>query len=611
MSSFAVIIDTKSEESPNPEFRQFLQRVAHYKSLEVPADYASGYSCLGAKLDSPSSLHKGITLDPETGSWLIAAGTVIDTHDVAPDGNLRLLLKDYLAQGSSVFGRCDGLFALVIYNGLTRSLAVVSDPFGYFSLFYGKRAGRVFVSTSALAVAQQIQAQPSELGIHCFLHTGRIFGNMTVWEDVKRISPATVLEIGGGAIREEIYWRPMVDEAVTKLSFDEVLESSIQLLKHVLKRNLGREGKVWADLTGGFDTRFVTMLLEQTGIPFKADFVGPPHHPDVKVSQKIVDTMGWEYQNFQLPQTWPQECPHYFEEALGRGDGHLNIFLLTRPLWAHQQEQHQLPVLLNGLGGETWRSPLWWPERDNLGQSSEVHYDRQLWSLMHPVPTALFAGDAASQVKAELIEQFRRVGERCPGALNTVKLDYLWAYRETSHVGAWSSVGAGLLRIMPILFSKDIVPHVISLNYRWRAKNLLIRHMLERYNPTLANIEMDHGGPAIPRRMTNIHRFIPYSIHFYRSAANKLSEITLGKSLWRNRHDEGYSRPAWRQEVLKFAEGRRLLQPADMCSGKLYQTGALETCLAQAKSEKFQQDEFLGRIMTVEMALRAVGAAIN
>jgi hypothetical protein len=48
-----------------------------------------------------------------------------------------------------------------------------------------------------------------------------------------------------------------------------------------------------------------------------------------------------------------------------------------------------------------------------------------------------------------------------------------------------------------------------------------------------------------------------------------------------------------------------------MCSGKLYQTGALETFLAQAKTEKFQQDEFLGRIMTVEMALRAVGAAIN
>lgn len=611
MSSFAVLIDPQHEEGFDSEFSHFLQLVAHYKSLEKPINYATGKHCLSAKFDSPSSLHKGITIDQETGSWLIAAGTVIDSHDVAADGNLCLLLKDYLAHGSSVFGRCDGLFALVIYNGLTQRLAVVSDPFGYFSVFYGHHAGRIFVTTSALAVAQQIQAKPSEIGVNCFLHTGKVFGNMTLWDEVKRMSPATVLEFVNGAVQESTYWLPTVDEAVTKLSFTEAMEASVRLLQHVLKRNLCREGKVWADLTGGFDTRFMTMLLERTDIPFKADFVGPPQHPDVRVAQKIVNKLGWEHQNFQLPQNWPQECPHYFEEALGRGDAHLNIFLLTRPLWVHKQEQKQFTTLLSGLGGEMWRGSLWWPERRNLGKSTEVHYERQLWSLMHPIPVSVFIANTSDQVKVEIIRQFRCAGERSPDALNTVKLDYLWVYRETAHVGAFTSVGAGLLRILPILFSKDIVSHVISLDYRWKAKNQLVRYMLERYRPALANIEMDHGGPAIPRRITNFHRFIPNKINFYRSAANKLSEITFGKSLSRTRRDEGYSRLAWRQEVIKYAQERRLFQPTEMHSGKLFQFEQLESFLAQAQTETFQHDEFLGRVMTVEMALRAVGAAIQ
>jgi hypothetical protein len=614
MSGFAVMIDTSEQERGGAEFSQFVQLVAGYKLLDQPATRCSGQHCLAAKLDSPSSLHRGVTVDEETGSWLLAAGTVIDSHDVAPDGNLGQLLRDYLVHGESVLARCDGLFALVIYNGLTQSVAIISDPFGYFSIFYGNRNGQVFVATSSLAVAQQIQAEPSELGVNCFLRTGKVFGDMTLWQEVKRMRAATVLEFTPGATRKSVYWQPTVDESLAKLSLADSVELSMQVLQCILKRNLEREGKVWTDLTGGFDTRFLVMFLARIGLPFKANFVGAPDHPDVRIARTIVNKMGWEYQHFDLPKTWPQEGPHYLREALGRGDGHLNILLLLRALWAHRQEAMQYPTLLSGLGGEMWRGPSWWPEKAALGQSSVVHYERQLWSLMHPIPDSIFVADSVEPVKAELIEQFKKVGERCPDAPNTLKLSFFWAYRETAHVGAWASVGAGLVRIIPPLFSKDIFTHVNSLNYRWRVKNHLFRHMFERYSPVLAEIEVEGRGPAVPKRLTNFYRFIPSRLGYYRKVANKVGQITFGKSLWPTksaRDYASYSLVEARRELLKFAEAERLFEPAEMHSGKLYNFGQLSTFLTQAETESFPHEEFLGRMLTLEMALRAAGTALK
>jgi len=609
MSGFAVRFGPESGIDEG-EFRSFVERTARYKSLDLPAGWRVGWRCLAAKLDSPSSLHKSAAVDAESGSWLIAAGTVIDTQANAPDGSLRQLLLDYLARGPEVFARCDGLFALLAYNGRARSLAAVSDPFGYFSVYHGAREGRVYVATSALAVAQQIESPPNELGVNCFLRTGKVFGEMTIWRDVKRMRAATVLEFSADGTRETVYWQPRADATLAKLSLRESIEASIALVERVFIRNLAREGKVWSDLTGGFDTRFMTMFLDRSGLPFKANFVGAPENDDVAIARVIVEKMGWEHRHFQLPTTWPDECPAYLPDALGRGDGHLNVLLSLRALWAHRQEREEYPALLSGLGGEMWRGPNWWPEQRTLGQSSVVHYDRQLWSFMHPIDESIFACGGAQPVKDEVIRQFRQVGEREPDAPNTLKLDVLWTYRETAHVGAWVSVAAGLLRIIPALFSKDIVTHAISLNYRWKLGNRLVRHLIEMCSPALANIEVQGRGPAAPQRLTNFHRFIPSRIDHYRRGIKKLAEIKLGRTSQSAARDEGYSRVEWRLAILDFARREKLFDPDIMRSAALYQLDRLHAFLAQAEGGNFHHDEFIGRIITIELALRAVGAAI-
>jgi hypothetical protein len=609
MSSLAAMIAARGAVVRASLFDDFVQQVARHKSLPMPTESLVTEQGIAAKFNAPSARHTTVARDAASGSWLIAAGTLIDA--VAPDDELHNLLMDYLARGAGVFARCDGLFALIVYDGSTKQLAVVSDPFGYFSVFYGSRDGCTFVSTSALAVAQQIQSPPSELGVNCFLRTGKVFGEMTLWRDVKRLRAATVLEFTPGGARESVYWRPAFDPRIARLSFEDAIDASLEHMQAVIRRNLAREGKVWTDLTGGFDTRLLVLLLDRAHIPFKANFVGIPNDPDVRIAHTIVRELNWEHRHFQLPQSWPQECPAYLQDALGRGDAHLNVLLLLRALWAHRQESREYAVLLSGLGGEMWRGPIWWPERAALGQSKDVHYDRQLWSLMHPIDETVLVAVDDAQVRRELIEQFTCAGEQDPDALNTFKLDLLWTYRETAHVGAWASVAAGLVRILPPLFSKDIVSFLISLDYRWRLKNKLVRHLFAKYHPILANLEVEGRGPALPRRWNNAYRFIPSRLAYYRRALNKLAEIRLGRSLWVNRRSEVFSPVEWRSAILDFVEGQGLFRPGEMRSGKLYRREPLRALLDQARTSGFRQDEFLGRIITIEMALRASGTALD
>ncbi|MBI5030195.1 MAG: hypothetical protein HZB51_06685 [Chloroflexi bacterium] len=527
------------------------------------------------------------------------------------DGDLSLLLRDYVEHGATVLQRLDGVFGLVMYNGRTHILSIISDPFGYMSLFYGTRGNQTWISTSALAVAQQIQATPNELGVHCFLRTGKVFGEMTLWQEIKRLRPAMVLEQSVAGTRESTYWTPVIDASLSRMTLPDAVDKLAESVPALLQRNLSREGKVWSDLTGGFDTRFLTVLLENAGLPFKANFVGPDHHPDVKIAKQIIRQTGWEHQQFQLPRSWAQDSLQLLEEALYGGDGHLNVLLLLRPLWVHHREREQFGTLLNGLGGEMWRGPNWWTERTAIGESTSVHYERQLWALMHPIAEQVLVSNSKRMVEDELLRQFRIVGERCPDAPNTFKLDSVWAYRETGHVGAFTSCAAGLLRVIPPLFSKDIVDLVMSFDYRWRVNNALVKHWLFRTNRAIANLQVEGRGPAAPLRIDNWYRFIPSRFTYAYRAIDKLSQVGLGRSIRGHARPEGYSRLEFRQELIQWAANKHLLDPAQMHSGKLYHSNQLAAFLQEAQTEKFKQDEFLGRIITVEMALRETGAVLQ
>ena len=618
MSGFAIFVQPNSSaQARDSVFQGFLQLVAEFKRLDLPAEQAVGKHCTAAKLDSPSSLHRGITRDETTGSWLLATGTVVGvTGDSHSDPSLDALLGDYLENGAEALQGYDGHFGLVVYNGREESLSVISDPMGFFSIFYGSRGDQTFISTSALAVARQICSKPDILTIECFLRAGRVHGDKTLWRDVKRVPPATVLKITPDKVEKFEYWALTIDETVANSSFNEALERAVDMLSRTFKRVLQREGKIWADLTGGFDTRLTTMLMAKVGIPFIAYCVGPADHPDVKISRLVSQEMGWEYRHMPLPDNWEHEQCAWSEIALHKGDARLNIRQLAGVLWGHQQRATTGKAHVLGLGGNEWREPYCWKtDLLSIGKP-DVNYDYLLDSMIFsPVPLSTLSKDRTQEARAEVKESLAQLASRYAGFPNTIKTRVLFIrYGHPVHGGAYLSAAAGIIRSLIPLSFKEPETFAFSLKYTWRLNyhHRFARALLERENPRTANIITDKGGPAIPMRVTNVHKFGPLWKTIINRNAGKVSRKLFGKpiTIWPQPAYAEYPLPTWRKAWLSFATAEGLLKPSDMHSGALYNADALQALVSQAGTEGFGYGVFLDRVITVEMAMRAVGVSV-
>ena len=323
--------------------------------------------------------------------------------------------------------------------------------------------------------------------------------------------------------------------------------------------------------------------------------------------------LGWDYQHFMLPDDWGIRRYEGLSRALGKGDGHLDVFKLSRVLWDQDQRAREYGTPIWGFGGEVWRGTIWKQEFWNAGRTSTVNYDRLVdYRLVRPVDYTIFSDVSRIKwIRAELKSHLRSVGERYSGLPNTFKLDCIFAYKTTGHTGSHISAVMGLQRAIAPLFFKDSIAYVISTHYKCRQHSRLVRLLIEKVNPVLAGIETTAGGPALPMRAANFYKFLPYWLAIGKQLVRKTSREFFGRSLLAEDPSEAATYPLthWRQITLDCIDQDHLLNHAQMRSGCLYDAERLKDFLQRARTEEFDQETLLSRVVTVEMALRSVGAS--
>jgi hypothetical protein len=616
MSGFGLLFDKQDPVSfHDQDFVNFQSCIASYKCLDsAHSCEISGLQCAAVKFDTRSTLHRGITVDEQTGSWLLVVGTVLRDENNPKDGSLQDLLTDYIERGSVVFKDLDGHFVLVVYDKVSDRLLVVSDPLGMMPVYYAWRGRRLYVSTSALAIAKAVQATPSEYGIYCFLKVGEMRGTYTLWQGVERLSAGTILEITHAGNTKSIYWSLTVNDEVARLSLDDTVDYSLALLSKAVKRGIEREGKVWVDLTGGFDSRLVAMLMDHVGLPFEVCCAGPQRYIDVIISSRIAQGLGWDYQHNILPEDWGKARCKWLSRAIGKTDGHLDVLKSSSVLWDQEQRALERDVSVWGLGGELWRSKLF--SLQNVKKGSRVDYDRLIDHRVSVERAVLADDEKFTWICEELKTLLKSVGERYANFPNTVKLDSVLLFYERGHTGLQIATVMGQQRAIAPLDFKESVAGAFSIHYKWRIYNRLVKLLLEKVNPVLAGFETDIGSPALPLRATNFYKFIPFLPRMAKKLARKAAKDYLGWNLWPESSESLASYPLdyptfqWRCQTLDYLEQEDLLNHKHMHSAALYDAEGLADFLAGARTAGFRHEKFLSYILTVEMALRAVGASL-
>lgn len=500
----------------------------------------------------------------------------------------------------------DGQFAAVTHDAESSLTRFIADPLGMQRYYVAERGSRLYASTSALALARALGVQPDPLGVATFLATGGQFGRRTLWAGVERLDPGTVVEVADGRRRERVYWSPEVEPGSSDGSLGGSTERNVEALVASLRDYLPRSRPLLADLTGGFDSRLLTLSLRRAGVPIVSTTAGTQQQPDVVIAREIARQLGLSWRWLEPPGAAdPDQAARGLDDAVAWSDGHLNALEALPVLANHARNADGFSRLINGGGGEHLRYYAWAQEFPRAGHTRRVDYSRWInYRVLSPIDAGLFRQDPVPAVRRDVEERMRPVAARYAQHPNTVQLDAMYAYKSTGHFGAWMSLARRDLDVELPYYWKPVFGSAFSTSYRFRNHNRLIRQMIARLDPAIARMPTERGGPAEPWRASNLHRFLPFYMRQVRNLVPRVTHRVAGRALWAQRDSPGDT------GLVRALRDDGSLDPSRMRSAPLYDSAHLIDLLREGV-EHGPPSALLGRVITLERALALVDTEIT
>jgi asparagine synthase (glutamine-hydrolysing) len=169
------------------------------------------------------------------------------------------------------------MFAFALQDTSSGRVFLVRDRLGIKPLLYTERDGQfLFASAmSALLSTGLVPPDPDPIGIRLYLHSQYIPWPHTAIAGVKKLPPATYLEIRDGVVGEPVRYWQLPDEAGDERRFDEWRDELRELVTDAVRVHMISDVEVGAFLSGGVDSSAVVGLMSRfAGHPVKAFSIG-------------------------------------------------------------------------------------------------------------------------------------------------------------------------------------------------------------------------------------------------------------------------------------------------------------------------------------------------
>lgn len=272
-----------------------------------------------------------------------------------------LLLAAYEKWGEDSPRYLLGDFVYVIWDERARTLFCARDHVGIKPFYYMLTDGHFIFCNDIrpLTVLPQFSDRKSEQAVALYLRAGEMVDpELTFFECVKKLPPATTLMVTSERVRRECYWRPE-DSPRIKLPSDEAyVEQLTELLKDAVHSRCDAIHPVGAHLSGGLDSSGIvavaTPYLRSKGQRLHTfNWMPPPMNaneasdPEWKSGQQVAAHLGLSHEFTDL------KSEDVFDLLLN----HEIVYNDTVDLWYEYRVRENAKnkgccVLLSGWGGD-------------------------------------------------------------------------------------------------------------------------------------------------------------------------------------------------------------------------------------------------------------------
>jgi asparagine synthase (glutamine-hydrolysing) len=210
------------------------------------------------------------------------------------------VLAAYLHWGDDAWLRLEGMYALAIWDRLTKRLVLARDPLGIKPLFVTEQAGGIAFA-SEITSLQELPNHRFDLdeeGVDDFFCFGHTLPPRTIFRQVRPLQPGHTLHVGPiGETVVRRFWQARVNVQMGISEQEWVEETRRQLLRTVSSHMLS-DGPVGAFVSGGVDSGAIAAAMARSSsTPFKMFTAGFPGCPrdETAAAKRIADHFGCEH----------------------------------------------------------------------------------------------------------------------------------------------------------------------------------------------------------------------------------------------------------------------------------------------------------------------------
>lgn len=536
-----------------------------------------------------------VACDAATNTWFAISGTCFDKlGNSHPDQ----LLQQYLRLGLEAFCQSlEGFFAIAIGDAGTGDLIVITDIVGSSHAYVREMSGCSIVSSSSLLLSTLGEISFDPVACQEFLGMGIIYEDRSLYREIKKLPPASILTFRDGAqVEHRTYWTP-ARLSPNSLTADDATE----MLWQEATRGAAKVGQTFSrivcDLTGGYDSRAMAAAFLGGGCSFTTTVSGPEESPDVQVSTALAKELG--VRHLHSP---PGEAPTFNElcAAVQLTDGEYDLVEYSNIAQIHRKLAQQFEVSINGSFGEVARG-YWW---ELLFPHTGAH--QRLDS--HKLSARRYAWHSSDDLflpefRLNLVEHMASVIDRTTADIaespNTFQMDvsYLRMRMQRWQGRIASSTDRIWACLSPFMFRR-VLETMLQAQYAVRQRSLLVRRMLAAHQPALANFPLEHGYPAAPFTARNFWRFWPV-VPGYGNAAFRKAVAMLGLRR-SNERKVSLAQKLWKSEGI-----REILRPERLSTTLVLDLGAVGVLLEASTQPGFSRQIEWNRLLTLELAMAA------
>jgi hypothetical protein len=564
-----------------------------------PSGTAESDWALAASFARQNGSGAPVVTDSSTGSWVVAVGTWFHGDGYASGAEKRLLHQFLTSSAEEVARGLEGFFVLIFGDSRTREVVVVTDIVGSCHCFQRSLPGVTALSGSSLLLASLEEFQLDWVGCQEFLHTGIIYEDRTCYQEVRKLGPAGVFRFDGNAPKaSQRYWHAanLRPETLRGRSAVDALWERMTIAAKSIHRLYA---KPVCDLTGGYDSRALVAAFLGAGVQCATAVSGSPDDADVIISRSLAEKLNLRHvhtdraQNISFDQV--QDC-------LALTDGEYDLIEYSSIRAVHRRLSEEFEISINGSFGEVARGYWWELLFPLIGARKQL--DARKVSLRR---YAAQSGDASiipPGERLDLVDHSAAVINRTNAGLfsypNTFQMDHAYLMMRMQR---WQGrIASSTNQIWPCLspfMFRSVLETMLQTQSLLRWRSLLIRKMLGKFSPRIAEHRLEHGFPAEPSNWRNFHRFYPLAGYFGRKVLNKFGgRLGFHHAARRDRIINARLQ-LWRDERVQ-----ELLRPANMKLSAWMDSAALEDFLKRSQGENFQLSGQWGRLLTLECALR-------